>query len=129
MRAVVCHSFTGPEDLRIGEIDEPKPASDEVLVDLHATSVSFMDRLLVSGGYQMRPPTMDMANSRLRTAGFLKTQWKAFQEWRERARVRSILYAMSDREFKDLGFFRSEIESVVMDDSGKLIRAFPTGIE
>jgi NADPH:quinone reductase len=57
MRAVLCHSFTGPEDLRVGEIDDPKPASDEVLVDLHATSVSFMDHLLVSGGYQMRPPT------------------------------------------------------------------------
>ena len=57
MRAVLCHSFTGPEDLRVGEIEEPKPASDEILVDLHATSVSFMDHLLVSGGYQMRPPT------------------------------------------------------------------------
>jgi NADPH:quinone reductase len=57
MRAVLCHSFTGPEDLRVGEIEEPKPASDEILVDLHATSVSFMDHLLVSGGYQMQPPT------------------------------------------------------------------------
>jgi uncharacterized protein YjiS (DUF1127 family) len=52
-------------------------------------------------------------------------QWKAFQEWRERARVWAILSAMSDRELKDLGFFRSEIECVVMDDAGKLIRAFP----
>src|SRR5262245_66045198 len=57
MKAVLCHFFTGPEDLRVGEIEEPKPASDEILVDLHATSVSFMDHLLVSGGYQMRPPT------------------------------------------------------------------------
>jgi len=47
----------GPEDLRIGEIEEPKPASDEILIDVHAASVSFMDHLLVSGLYQMRPPT------------------------------------------------------------------------
>ncbi len=57
MRAVICSAFTGPEDLRIGEIDAPKPASDEILVDVHAASVCFMDQLLVSGLYQMRPPT------------------------------------------------------------------------
>jgi NADPH2:quinone reductase len=57
MRAVLCSAFTGPQDLRIGEIDEPKPANDEILIDVHAASVNFMDQLLVSGGYQMRPPT------------------------------------------------------------------------
>ncbi|TYO60746.1 NADPH:quinone oxidoreductase family protein [Bradyrhizobium hipponense] len=57
MRAVLCSSFTGPGDLRLGEIDEPTPASDEILIDVHAASVSFMDQLLVSGLYQMRPPT------------------------------------------------------------------------
>src|SRR6266446_1544086 len=57
MRAVLCSAFTGPEDLRLGEIEEPKPASDEILIDVHAASVSFMDHLLVSGLYQMRPPT------------------------------------------------------------------------
>jgi NADPH2:quinone reductase len=56
MRAVLCSAFTGPDDLRIGEIEEPRPASDEILIDVHAASVSFMDHLLVSGLYQMRPP-------------------------------------------------------------------------
>jgi len=57
MRAVLCSTFTGPEDLCIGEIEEPKPASDEILIEVHAASISFMDQLLVSGLYQMRPPT------------------------------------------------------------------------
>lgn len=57
MKAVLCHSFTGPDDLRVSEIDEPKPAADEILIDVHAASVSFMDQLMVSGLYQMRPPT------------------------------------------------------------------------
>ena len=57
MRAVLCSAFTGPEDLRIGEIEAPKPASDEILIDVHAASVSFMDYLVVSGLYQMRPST------------------------------------------------------------------------
>src|SRR4030081_1828449 len=57
MRAVLCNAFTGPEDLRIDEVEEPKPASDEILIDVHAASVSFMDNLIVSGLYQMRPAT------------------------------------------------------------------------
>src|SRR5664279_2566128 len=57
MRAVLCSAFTGPEHLRIGDIMEPIPASDEILIDVHAASVSFMDHLLVSGLYQMRPST------------------------------------------------------------------------
>lgn len=57
MKAVLCNSFTGPADLRLSEIDEPKPAGDEILIDVHAASVSFMDQLLVSGLYQLRPST------------------------------------------------------------------------
>jgi NADPH2:quinone reductase len=57
MRAVLCSAFTGPRDLRVGDIEEPQPAADEILIDVHAASVSFMDCLLVSGRYQMRPPT------------------------------------------------------------------------
>ncbi len=53
MKAILCTSFTGPGDLRLGEIDEPKPAGDEILIDVHAASVSFMDQLVVSGLYQM----------------------------------------------------------------------------
>lgn len=56
MKAVLCSSFSGPDDLRLGEIAAPKPAGDEILIDVHAASVSFMDQLLVSGLYQMRPP-------------------------------------------------------------------------
>lgn len=57
MRAVLCSAFTGADDLRVAEIEEPQPAGDEILIDVHAASVSFMDHLLVSGRYQMRPPT------------------------------------------------------------------------
>src|SRR5690242_17826774 len=56
MKAILCSAFTGPDDLRIGDIAAPEPAGDEILIDVHAASVSFMDHLLVSGRYQMRPP-------------------------------------------------------------------------
>jgi NADPH2:quinone reductase len=55
MRAVLCTAFEGIKSLRMGEISEPRPKPDEVLIDVHAASVSYMDYLMVSGGYQMRP--------------------------------------------------------------------------
>lgn len=57
MRAVICESFAGPDSLQIGETQNPRPAAGQVLVDVHAASVSFMDCLMVSGKYQMRPET------------------------------------------------------------------------
>lgn len=57
MKAVMCPSFTGPDDLFVGDAPEPRPAADEVLVEVGAASVTYMDYLLVSGKYQMRPRT------------------------------------------------------------------------
>lgn len=55
MRAVLCNAFDGVKGLAVGEAPEPRPKADEVLVDVRAASVSYMDYLMVSGGYQMRP--------------------------------------------------------------------------
>jgi uncharacterized protein YjiS (DUF1127 family) len=56
---------------------------------------------------------------------FLGRHWSALKERRERARVRAILYGMPDRELKDLGLTRNEIESVMVYDSGERVRAYP----
>jgi NADPH2:quinone reductase len=56
MRAVLCHSFDGIEALSIGEAAEPRPGEGEVLIEVHAASVSYMDYLMICGGYQLRPP-------------------------------------------------------------------------
>ena len=55
MKAVLCEGFTGPGGLAIRDIDEPEPAPDQVLVEVHAATVNFMDHLIVSGLYQMKP--------------------------------------------------------------------------
>jgi NADPH2:quinone reductase len=57
MRAVVCESFAGLDALKMGDMDDPLPAAGEILVEIHAASVSFMDCLMVAGKYQMRPQT------------------------------------------------------------------------
>ncbi|HTV91317.1 MAG TPA: NADPH:quinone oxidoreductase family protein [Verrucomicrobiae bacterium] len=57
MRAVVCRSFSGIDDLDLGEIAAPKPGAGEILVQVHAAAVNFMDCLMVAGKYQLRPQT------------------------------------------------------------------------
>jgi len=55
LRAVLCNAFDGIKALTVGEAPEPQPRADEVLIDVHAASVSYMDYLMICGGYQMRP--------------------------------------------------------------------------
>ncbi len=55
MRAVLCNAFDGIKALAIGEAQKPRPRADEVLIEVHAASVSYMDHLMICGGYQMRP--------------------------------------------------------------------------
>ena len=43
MRAVVNTEYGGPEVLRIVEVERPVPADDEVLVEVHATTVNRTD--------------------------------------------------------------------------------------
>jgi NADPH2:quinone reductase len=57
MNAVVCESYSGIDSLKMGKTGNPLPAPGQILVEVHAASVSFMDCLMVAGKYQMRPPT------------------------------------------------------------------------
>lgn len=73
MRAILCTSFDGASALEIGEAPEPPLGDDEVLIDVKAASVSFMDKLMTEGGYQLRPdlpyvPGTDVAG-RVRRVG------------------------------------------------------------
>jgi NADPH2:quinone reductase len=56
MKALLCRSLTGIDDLRVEEVDAPKPGPHEVLVDVAAAGVNFPDVLLVQGKYQFKAP-------------------------------------------------------------------------
>lgn len=57
MRALVCHTLTGPQDLRF-ETNWPDPVAGpgEVLVEVKAAALNFPDVLMTRGLYQERPP-------------------------------------------------------------------------
>jgi len=40
MKAMVLTGHGGPETLRYGDVEDPKPAAGEIVVDVHAASVN-----------------------------------------------------------------------------------------
>ena len=55
MRAVVLRACGSPESLKIEEIASPVPGPSEVLIDVQAVAVNFVDLLVISGKYQFLP--------------------------------------------------------------------------
>ena len=49
MKAIVCTEYGPPELLRLQEVERPVPGDDQVLVRVHASSVNFANRALVTG--------------------------------------------------------------------------------
>ena len=45
-----------------------------------------------------------------RVSNFLGSCWGAFQQWRQRDRLRTELYGLNDRELMDIGITRGEID-------------------
>jgi NADPH2:quinone reductase len=55
MKAVRLTAEDGPDALEIADIDSPSVAPGQVLIDVHAAGVSFVDLLMTRGQYQERP--------------------------------------------------------------------------
>src|SRR3954469_24778059 len=55
MRAVVVEQFGPPETLRVRETPTPSPGPGEVLIEIHAAPVNYVDMLVVAGSYQFMP--------------------------------------------------------------------------
>ena len=56
MRAVRVHETGGPEVLRVDEVPDPVPAADELLVDIEAVGVNFIEVYQRAGLYQRPVP-------------------------------------------------------------------------
>jgi NADPH:quinone reductase len=53
MRAMVCNNFNEP--LSLQEVPTPTPGPSEVLINVAAAGVNFVDQLIVTGKYQLKP--------------------------------------------------------------------------
>ena len=57
MKAIQIHQFGGPEVLKYEEVEKPKPAADEVLIKVYATSVNPVDWKIREGLRKEKFPT------------------------------------------------------------------------
>ena len=55
MRAARIHEFGGPSVLRYEEAPTPEPASNEILIRVHAAGINPVDGKIRSGTYRFRP--------------------------------------------------------------------------
>lgn len=51
----MLHEFGPPENLRVEDVPDPEPGSDQVVIDVHACGVNFPDVLMVQDLYQFKP--------------------------------------------------------------------------
>lgn len=56
MQRIVCPQWGPPEDLVLVEEPDPVPAEGQVLVEVAAAGVNFVDALFVAGTYQIKVP-------------------------------------------------------------------------
>lgn len=55
MKAIQISTLDGPEAVRLVDLEEPVAGADDVVIDVKAVGVSFVDALMTRGLYQVRP--------------------------------------------------------------------------
>jgi NADPH2:quinone reductase len=56
MRAVVFDQFGPFENARVGDVARPTAGANEVVIEVHAAPVNYVDLVVVAGKYQFSPP-------------------------------------------------------------------------
>lgn len=56
MKAIIVHSFGGPEMMKLEDVPDPVPGPGQVVVDVRAVGVNPYDTYMLSGNYATKPP-------------------------------------------------------------------------
>ena len=55
MRAVVLNEYESLDNLSLTEFADPVPGPEDIIVDVRATAVNYVDLVIISGKYQFKP--------------------------------------------------------------------------
>ncbi len=89
MKAVLLDGFGGIEVLKVGEVERPKPAENQVLVKVMATTVNRPDLVQREGKYP--PPPGDSEILGLEVAGVIEELGPGVTGWQKGERVISLV--------------------------------------
>jgi putative PIG3 family NAD(P)H quinone oxidoreductase len=89
MRAIVTERPGGPEVLRMGEIPDPAPGPDELLVRVRATALNRLDLMQREGTYPMPPGAPETLGVEM--AGEVVGWGADVRGWAEGARICALL--------------------------------------
>ena len=56
MKALVCSALGSLDALAVGDLPDPRPGANQVLIGVKAAAANFPDVLMVEGKYQFKPP-------------------------------------------------------------------------
>lgn len=56
MKAITVSEYGPPEGFSYTDVPSPEPGADELLIEVRAAGISFVDMLVAQGNYQVRPP-------------------------------------------------------------------------
>lgn len=56
MKAITVTEYGPPEGFVVADIAAPVPGPDDLLIDVRAAGISFVDMLVAQGNYQVKPP-------------------------------------------------------------------------
>ena len=56
MRAAQISELSGPDAVKVVDVDAPAIGEGQLLIDVHAAGVNFPDLLIVQNKYQFKPP-------------------------------------------------------------------------
>ena len=89
MRAVVCNGAGGVDVMSVGEIPDPEPAYDEVVIDVAAAGVNRADLLQRQGHYP--PPSGAPATLGMECSGVISAVGSEVRDWQVGDQVCALL--------------------------------------
>lgn len=89
MKAILVKEFGGPEQLYLGDTDQPQPAPEEVLIKVKATALNRADTLQRMGKYPPPPGASSIIG--LEVSGVIEKIGKDVTDWKVGERVCALL--------------------------------------
>ncbi|MCX7621924.1 MAG: NADPH:quinone oxidoreductase family protein [Acidimicrobiales bacterium] len=85
VRRVICAELGPPETLRLEDVPSLEPHAGQVVIDVEAAGVNFVDVLFIAGQYQIKPPLPFTPGSEV--AGTVVAVGEGVEGWEVGARV------------------------------------------